>query len=101
MLALALCLAPHTASAYPESMATLAALSQLLGSEEACGLAYSQDAVAAFVKERVDPQDAGFTGSLNLVSRGVASQVKAMTGSQRTAHCTAIAQTAKAYGFTE
>lgn len=74
-------------------------LGQIIGSESACGLTYDQAAIKAFVVEKVDPSDMSFTSTLNMLTDAAARAFKDMTPSAKMAHCTAIEQSARHYGF--
>ena len=73
----------------------------MLASEEPCGLSYDHEAIDSFVSENVDPSDMSFASTLGMMTKGAALEVGELTGSQLRAHCAAIRQTAKSYGFVE
>ncbi|WP_100965552.1 signal recognition particle [Bosea sp. FBZP-16] len=75
-------------------------LGSLLASEALCELSYDQAAIAAFVEKRVKPDDMSFTNNLRMMTGGQEIQLKSLTASGKTAHCTQIKRVAKSYGFT-
>lgn len=82
-----------------ESMKLANQLGDVLASEEACGLSYDQDAIAAFIEKKVAADDMGFTSTLNLMTQATTSQIEDMSASQKTAHCAQTKRVAKSYGF--
>lgn len=75
-------------------------LGTVLGSEEACGLAYDQKAIEDFVNDHVKPSDMSFPSMLDTMTRGTKYLIQSMSESALTAHCTQIRRIAKHYGFT-
>ena len=76
-------------------------LGNVLASEEVCDLSYDQAAIAAFIEARVPADDLTFPSNLSLMTSGAAYQLKNMSVSAKTAHCTQAARIAKSYGFTD
>ena len=74
-------------------------LATILGSEEACGLKYDQSAIESFINKKVDPKDMSFAASLSNMTDGIKFEIKSMSESSLTAHCTQIRRVAKHYGF--
>lgn len=74
-------------------------LGTVLASEEACGLSYDQPAIGDWIARHVPPEDMQFPASLDLMTKGMARSLSSMTPSQKTAHCAAVTQTARRYGF--
>lgn len=97
-LAVMLSFAPVTAQGF-KSMTLASNLGTVLASEEMCGLSYDQEAIAAFIEENVDPKDMGFASNLQMMTEGQAYNLRDMSASARTAHCTQIRRVAKSYGF--
>ena len=77
------------------------ALAEVLGSEEACGLSYRQDAIAKLIEEKVPADDMEFSRLLSLETRMAERDVADMNASSKTAHCTQIKRVAKTYGLVE
>lgn len=75
------------------------ALGELLGSEQACGLAFDQPAIEAFIAKNAPADDLRFASTMNTSASVTPDQIEGMTQSQRTAHCAQIRRVAKAYGF--
>ncbi|RIA47316.1 signal recognition particle [Dichotomicrobium thermohalophilum] len=99
-IAFALPLSAATAAAQDlESMNLANQLGTVLASEEACGLSYDQDAIAAFIEENVAADDMGFASTLRGMTKWQRSGLKSMSASERTAHCTQIRRVAVSYGF--
>lgn len=97
--ALAFMAAPAFALSDLEAMKLSGDLGSVLASEEACGLSYNQDAIAAFIAKEVPPERMDFANQLNTAVMGGTYWIKKMTQSQKTAHCASITQTARHYGF--
>lgn len=74
-------------------------LSSVIAAEEFCGLNYDQPAIEAWIAANVPPEDMAFSNMLTSGIMGAEFQQKQMSTSAKTAHCAAIAQTAKHYGF--
>lgn len=74
-------------------------LGSILAAEEFCGLTYDQDAIQAWITSNVAADAMGFAGTLTMMVAGAEFQQRDMSTSAKTAHCTAIRQTAKHYGF--
>lgn len=82
-----------------KSMTLANELASVLASEELCGLAYDQGAIAFFIEKRVRADDLSFANYLRLMTSGQEVQLKSITPSSKTAHCAQIRRVAKAYGF--
>lgn len=76
-------------------------LADVIGSEEACGLTYNQDAIERFIDDRVRDDDMGFTNNLNLFTQGARFNIAEMSESSLTAHCRQIRRVARSFGFIE
>lgn len=74
-------------------------LANLLASEEPCGLSYNQDVLADWIEANVPADDMNFSSYLSTYMFGAESKFSTMSGSTKTAHCTAIRRTAANYGF--
>lgn len=93
-------LAASTATAQDfKSMQLAHELGSVIASEEACSLSYDQAAIAAFIEKKVRADDMAFSGQLNVQTSGIGYQLKSMSASAKTAHCTQIRRVAKSYGF--
>ena len=97
--ALAAMLAATPAAAQLETMQLAVELGSVLGSESFCGLTYKQDRIAAFIAEKAPANDMGFAPNLAMMTQGADFQNQSMTPSAKTAHCAAITQTARHFGF--
>lgn len=75
-------------------------LGTVIGSEAFCGLAFDQDAIAAWIAERVPAERMDFPSKLQLSIIGQSGFNAEMSESAKTAHCAAVARIAKAYRFT-
>lgn len=82
-----------------KSMQLAHELGSVLASEEPCALSYDQAAIAAFIEKRVRADDMAFSGQLGVQTSGVGYQIKGMSVSAKTAHCTQIRRVARNYGF--
>lgn len=71
----------------------------LIGSEAPCGLAYDVAAVTDAIRANVAAGDLGFAQTFNAYANLTRSQVAAMEGSQRAAHCLIAEQNARAMGL--
>jgi len=76
-------------------------LGSVLASEEICGLKFNQNAISAFIEKRVRADDLSFASTLTLMTAGQEMQIKGMSVSARTAHCTQTRRVAKTYGFVD
>ena len=74
-------------------------LGTLIGSELFCGLTFDQSAIAAWIAANVPADRMDFTGTLRLMMMGEAGNQAGMTASAKTAHCTAVSQSARHLGF--
>jgi len=97
-LPLVLVVAPASAQSL-KSMNLASELGTVLASEELCGLSYDQDAIAAFIEQNVPADDMGFASNLQMMTEGQAFNLRDMSTSARTAHCTQIRRVAISYGF--
>lgn len=93
-----LCAATPAAAQF-ESMKLASELGSVLGSEAFCGLAYKQDVIAAYIEANAPKDDMGFASNLSLMVQGNEAQNQSLSTSAKTAHCTAITQTARHFGF--
>ncbi len=84
-----------------ESMTLANALGTVLASESRCTLTYNQDAIAAFIEQSVPASDLNFAPMLNTMTMGQELQFEEMSESSQTAHCAAVKQSAKHFGFIE
>lgn len=82
-----------------KSMQLAHELGSVISAEVPCGLAYDQTAIAAFIEKRVRADDMGFSGQLRVQTSGQEIQMKTMSASAKTAHCTQAKRVAKSYGF--
>ena len=82
-----------------ESMTMASELGSVLASEEACGLTFDQDAIAAFIENKVAADDMGFVSTLNMMTEGQKYRLEDMSASSKTAHCTQIKRVAISFGF--
>lgn len=82
-----------------EAMQLSNAVGSVLGSEEFCGLAYDQDAIAAYIASNVPPERMDFASLLQTNIMGQKYMQDQMSKSEKTAHCASISQTAKHFGF--
>lgn len=78
-----------------------AEIGSVIGSEDACGLVYNQAAISAWISENVPPDRMDFASLLQVQVMGQGYMLGQMSESAKTAHCAAIAQTAKHFGFVE
>jgi hypothetical protein len=76
-------------------------LGSVIGSEEACGLTYDQDAIERFINEHVKASDMSFPSMLNTMTAGTKFQIENMSKSSLTAHCAQVRRIAVKYGFTK
>lgn len=76
-------------------------LGSVLASEALCELSYDQAAISAFVEKRVKADDMSFANNLRMMTGGQEMQLKSLSASGKTAHCTQIKRVAKSYGFTK
>lgn len=84
-----------------ETMKRAQELGMVLASEEFCGLAYDQAAIAAWIDANVAEEDMQFAPMLQTMTRGATYELESMTPSLKTAHCRAITQSARSNGFVE
>lgn len=98
---LALTVAPAAAQSDLETMTLASNLGTVLGSEQFCGLTYDQGAIGRFIDERAPAGDMGFASFLQMSTSTQSFSNNEMSESARTAHCRAVANTARHYGFIE
>lgn len=84
-----------------KSMTLASQLGSVLASEGLCDLRYEQSAIAAFVEKSVKADDLAFPSTLKTMTDGQSFQLKNLSESAKTAHCTQIRRVAKSYGFTK
>ena len=84
--------------AYPDSKLA-SELAMILASEELCGFEYSEEAIDQYISENVDPSEIGFAAALFNFSRSAERRFAKIDGSRKVAHCAAVANTARHYGF--
>lgn len=89
---------PCAASA-ADSMAFANNLGMMLASEGPCDLSFKQSAIEALIQKKVSAEDLGFTSMLQMMTSGSEIQIGEMSPSAKTAHCSQIRRSAKAYGF--
>jgi hypothetical protein len=82
-----------------KSMTLANELGSVLASESLCELSYDQAAITAFIEKRVRADDLAFASTLRAMTSGQEFQMRSMTPSAKTAHCTQIRRVAKANGF--
>lgn len=82
-----------------ETMELAVSLGSILGSEQFCGLSFDQAAIQAFIDEKIPADDMGFASDLSMMTSGATFQQSGMSESSKTAHCAAVARTARHYGF--
>lgn len=76
-------------------------LGTVLASEQFCELTFKQDAISAFIEQRVEANDISFPSTLRTMIMGAQFSMPEMSASARTAHCTQIRRIAISYGFTQ
>lgn len=84
-----------------DRMQLATSLGSVIGSEEACGLSYDQDAIAAFIEKKVQADDMKFPSTLNMMVDGSRYNLGQMSQSAKTAHCAQIKRVAKSFAFTK
>lgn len=92
-------IAVATPAAAQSSMEVAMQLGSVLASEEPCNLTYDQAAIEAFIDKKVKATDLDFAGTLVMMTKGQEFQIKSMSKSALTAHCTQVRRTAKAFKF--
>ena len=75
-------------------------LATVIAYEEACGLKYDQEAIAAFIKANVGENDMTFASTLRTMIFGAKAAAEKAAASEKTAICTQVARSAATYGFT-
>lgn len=81
------------------SMNVATNLGAVLASEDFCGLAYDQKAIAAYIEKNVKATDMDFPQTLTMMTKGAELQLKELSPSEKTARCTQVVRLAKSYGF--
>ena len=76
-------------------------LGTILASEEFCGLSYDQAAIRSWIEKNIPAGEMAFPSYLQSGVASASFQLQGMTASAKTAHCSAVAQTARFYGFTK
>lgn len=76
-------------------------LGTIIASEEFCGLSYDQAAIRAWIEKNIPAGEMSFPSYLQSAVTSAAFQLQEMTESAKTAHCSAVAQTARFYAFTK
>lgn len=84
---------------FVQNMLSSHGLATILAGEQACGLTYQPDALAAFVDETVGAENTGFLSTLSLSLDGEKFRMEEMTGSERIVYCRQIERNAQAFGF--
>ena len=74
-------------------------LGTLIGSEKQCGFNYEQQAIRAYIDQRVPVDDISFVRNLNMFTRGMSRDIEQMSESAKTAHCEQIHRATRAVGF--
>lgn len=96
----ALAVAPSLASAQSvEGMRIADGLGTVIASEEFCGLSYDQEAIVSWIDSNAPANDLQFPSLLNMSVTGTGYMIQGMAASAKTAHCAAVAKTARSYGF--
>lgn len=98
-IALAVLLSASPAVAQMETTKLALDLGTVLGSEAFCDLSYKQDRIETFIAENAPASEMGFASTLSMMVQGTAMQNQSMSPSAKTAHCAAISQTARHFGF--
>jgi hypothetical protein len=100
-LVLAACLLASPALAYEPGYSVAMSMGGVIGSAEGCGLVLSEDGVASFIQQKVDPAELSFPGSLQSIVSIQKRNVAAMSGIELSAHCEAVKHTAAHFGLIE
>lgn len=74
-------------------------LGAIIGSEQSCGLDLDQDAIAAWVDANIPPDALKFPGLLSYEVGTQQRRIGDMSQSEKTAHCRAVTNSAKALGL--
>lgn len=99
LLLVALALVTATAAHAQNSITLALQLGSVLASEEPCGMTFDQAAIAAFIESKVKATDLDFPSTLNMMTQGQEVQIRDMSKSALTAHCTQVRRLAKSYKF--
>lgn len=99
--AFAFCAIAATAAAMDdlEAITIAGSLGSVIAAENACGLTFDQSAISAYITETVPPDRMDFASLLQTQVLGQEAMLTDMTESGLTAHCTAITQSARHFGF--
>lgn len=98
-IALSIFCLPAAASAQMEAMKLASDLGSLIGSETFCGLSYNQAAIAAYIDAKAPKGDLGFAQNMSIMATGAEFMTQSMSPSAKTAHCAAITNSARHFGF--
>ena len=74
-------------------------LGSIIGGSAACGFHLKEEAVIAFIDDRVEASDMGFVSSLDAWSQIGRERADDWVGINRVAQCRAVENTAREYGF--
>lgn len=96
-ISVALMLWPVVGQSTPDNLAFQ--LGTILGSEGFCSLSYDQGSLRAFIEKQVAADDLDFAGNLEMMADGTRLENKQMGPSEKTARCTQVERSARAYGF--
>jgi len=99
ILALAIMALALPASGQLRSTEVALNLGNVLGSEKGCDLKFNQKAIEDYIDKNVQANDMGFTSMLNMMTKVMASDLRRMGDSQKTAHCAQIRRVARANKF--
>lgn len=96
--ALAMTTGPVFADAL-ENLSKGMALGTLIASEDYCGMAFDQSAIERWIGENVPATAMDFPQLMEMGRTGEEYERQDRTDSAKTAHCAAMRQTARHYGF--
>jgi hypothetical protein len=82
-----------------ESMQRANELGAVLAAEKLCDLTLNQAGIEAWVTKNVASDDMSFANNLLLMTQGAEYQARSMSDAGRTAHCTAVRQSARTMGL--
>jgi len=88
---------PATAQFETPKLATR--LGTVIGSESYFGLTLQQDAIEACVRTNAPKDDKSFAQTLTMMIQGTEINLAQLSPSARTAHCAAVARSARDFGF--
>lgn len=92
-------LAATPAVAQIDTLRLASDLGTVIGSEALCGLSYDQAAIAAYIDANAPADDMGFAGTMTMMAQAAEMNNANLSPSARTAHCAAVAKSARHYGF--